>query len=426
MLNNLRGRLFSSEFSKNVTTLMSGSIIGQIIPLLVAPILARLYSPEEFGMLALMLSLFHIIGVAINGAYEQAIILPDRRLDSIKLVLVCVFIDTVLSLVLLAIVLIFKDNILNVLGTTTEFFPWLISLPLLVWILGIYNPLSFYVIDKKGFRALAISNISRATVNNGISLGTSSLLNGLGLLLGQIMGHIVMVFTLSRLFIKDLKKELASINDISSYKELILRYKDFPKYTIWSGFFNSISLNINNLYINRGFSSYELGLYSYSYKYINLPLNLIGNSFKRVFLEAANSERKKTGCAKTIFLKTVLRLVLVALPGFLVAHFIIEDLFTIVFGKQWAEAGYYAKLLIPMFFVRFLASPLSVVNQIFEKQFYGLLINLSILIISVAVILISMQLNLNLENFIQIYSWTFAVVYALVLMEEYLVVSNKI
>ena len=54
-----------SEFSRNVLTLMTGTTIAQAIPIAISPILTRIYSPEDFGLLALFLAVFSILSNAI-------------------------------------------------------------------------------------------------------------------------------------------------------------------------------------------------------------------------------------------------------------------------------------------------------------------------------------------------------------------------
>jgi len=57
-------RLFPlNGFARNVLTLISGSVLAQIIAVAAAPILTRLYSPEEFGILALYTSIVTMLEV---------------------------------------------------------------------------------------------------------------------------------------------------------------------------------------------------------------------------------------------------------------------------------------------------------------------------------------------------------------------------
>ena len=57
------GKLLKSEFNRNVLTLMTGATVAQAIPVAIAPILTRIYSPEDFGVYALFLSVITIFGV---------------------------------------------------------------------------------------------------------------------------------------------------------------------------------------------------------------------------------------------------------------------------------------------------------------------------------------------------------------------------
>ena len=51
-LNQLR----ASTFFRNVATLVSGSALAQLVGLACAPILTRLYTPEDFGLLGIFMA----------------------------------------------------------------------------------------------------------------------------------------------------------------------------------------------------------------------------------------------------------------------------------------------------------------------------------------------------------------------------------
>ena len=75
MLNKLKPK---SEFSRNVLTLMTGTTIAQAILIAISPILTRIYTPEDFGMFALYMSVASILLVVETGRYELAIALSKR------------------------------------------------------------------------------------------------------------------------------------------------------------------------------------------------------------------------------------------------------------------------------------------------------------------------------------------------------------
>ena len=86
MLDKLKEMLnLKSEFSKNVLTLVTGTTIAQSIPIAISPILTRIYTPEDFGVLALFISITTILGTIANGRYELAIVLPKRDNNALEL-----------------------------------------------------------------------------------------------------------------------------------------------------------------------------------------------------------------------------------------------------------------------------------------------------------------------------------------------------
>ena len=66
-----------SEYSKNVLTLLSGTVIAQALPILFAPVLTRIFSPEEFAVYGVYIAVVMFCTVLSSGRYELAIILPE-------------------------------------------------------------------------------------------------------------------------------------------------------------------------------------------------------------------------------------------------------------------------------------------------------------------------------------------------------------
>ena len=60
-------RLRNSQFVKNVALLLSGNVIGQLIPILASVLLTRLYSPNDFAVLAYFLTITGIVSVIASG-----------------------------------------------------------------------------------------------------------------------------------------------------------------------------------------------------------------------------------------------------------------------------------------------------------------------------------------------------------------------
>src|SRR6056300_1116690 len=95
--------LFGSEFNRSVFTLMIGSTLAQAIPIAITPVLTRLYTPEDFGLLALFIAMISILSSIVNGQYEQAIILPKKEEDAINIAALSLLIAICFSILLLTV-----------------------------------------------------------------------------------------------------------------------------------------------------------------------------------------------------------------------------------------------------------------------------------------------------------------------------------
>ena len=143
-----------SEFNRNVLTLMTGTTIAQAIPIAISPILTRIYTPEDFGMFALYMSIASIIAIVATGRYELAIMLPKKDEDAINIVALSIIISFFVSFISLLIVFIFNTQITNILGNP-EISIWLYFIPLTVLLTGIYQSFNYWSNRKKQYKRLA-------------------------------------------------------------------------------------------------------------------------------------------------------------------------------------------------------------------------------------------------------------------------------
>ena len=154
MLDKLKEILnLKSEFSKNVLTLVTGTTIAQAIPIAISPILTRIYTPEDFGVLALFISITTILGTIANGRYELAIVLPKRDNNALELTALSIIITMGFSLLLVILVILFHDSLLSYLNNDRFSF-WLYLIPLSVLLFSLFNILNYYHTRKKEYKTI--------------------------------------------------------------------------------------------------------------------------------------------------------------------------------------------------------------------------------------------------------------------------------
>lgn len=73
MINKL-GNIAKLQLVKDSLKLSSGNVLMYLIPMVVTPILSRLYTPEQFGEWGIFSSTITIIEVVLLGGFEYALI----------------------------------------------------------------------------------------------------------------------------------------------------------------------------------------------------------------------------------------------------------------------------------------------------------------------------------------------------------------
>ena len=159
-----------SEFSRNVLTLMTGTTIAQAIPIAISPILTRIYTPEDFGVLALYISLVSIFSVIATLRYELAIMQPRQNDDAAALVVLSVVITSGISLFLLVGILVFNEKIQALFGND-EIGAWLFLCPVSVFLTGLYQALNYWNTRKKQYKKIASSKISQGVSASATQVG---------------------------------------------------------------------------------------------------------------------------------------------------------------------------------------------------------------------------------------------------------------
>lgn len=413
-----------SEFTRNVLTLMTGTTIAQAIPIAISPILTRIYTPEDFGVLALFVAVSMIFGSVANGRYELAIMLPDTHEDAFNVAALGVIIASVLSAVLFVVVTIFNRPIAEALGNN-EIAIWLYLAPVSVFFIGLFNVLNYFNNRLKHYQDIAKATILKSLVLAAVQLSVGFLKGGAaGLVSGQVLSNTCANLKLLKNTIN--RVDARAVFSVGRIKKLAKRYQNFPLYSMWAVLSNSLSQHLTSILISAYFSVTTLGFYSLVQRVLGMPSILVGNSVGQVFFQEAARERRETGKAIKTFDSTVKKLTMLAVPSFGILFFTVEDLFSIVFGEKWRVAGKYAMILLPFFAVRFIAAPVSNINNVFEKQQLALVWQVLLFVISFGILLISKTFNLEVVEFLSIFSIALFIHYLVLLLIMYFVSRGKI
>jgi lipopolysaccharide exporter len=365
----LRKHLPKGGFLSNVFTLMTGTVLSQVIMVITTPIITRLYNPDDFGMLALYTSVTGIFTVIVSWRYDQAIMLPKEDKQAINILALSISITFAMAFIILLVMAFARNFIANLLYTEKLGF-WLWFSPLGVLFGGLYQSLNYWSTRKKSFRFNALSRVSQSIVTVGTTISIALIFQPTagGLIAGSIFGTSIGIIILFIQIWKDGQLKLFSnVNKFDMWSNAV-EYKKFPYFDSWSGLLNSFSQQVPVFLFSRFFSQEVVGFYSLANRILNLPAGVVGQSVRQVYFQSSAELYASSMPIKRSFLRSTFGLIAVGVLPFSIIMIFGKPLFSLVFGANWAISGLYAQIISPWLFVGFITPPATSLWIVFRKQ----------------------------------------------------------
>lgn len=404
----LKRILGKSDFLKNVTTLVTGTVLAQLIPILLEPFLSRIYTPEEFGTLSIYLSIIGMFAPAANLKYEGAIVLPESDKNASALVAGNMLFSLGFSLFFFLVFLIFGNIIIEKFHFKSEMKIWLLLTPLSIFIISCSRALNYWLIRKKAFRASSINKLIRRSSEGAVQIGTGNLVNFQGLIIGNFLGELFNLIVSykqsisNKLFLKGV-----TFRDIRTQ---LKRYKDFPLYSFIPSFMNSISLFLPAIIVNEFYTLELTGQFGKSRLLLSVPLAFISIAIAQVLTQKiAESSREKKPITP-IVIKITFILGILSILGILIMQFFGVELFKWVLGEKWETAGRLSQILVFSFAIKFVVSPLTAIFTALEKVKISSIWQIGYFIAICALYLLK---DLTIEDFLLYYIVIDLVAYAI-------------
>jgi len=390
-----------SEFIRNSATLVSGNSVAQILPIAVAPILTRLYTPSELGIFALFLSTTQFISTISCGGFEYAIPVSKDENEALKVATVSIIISLFLNIFIFILSLVLIPYLQGTL--VDQNLSWFYFAPVGAFMISAYNIFNYKALKQKGYKKIAFSNILKSVFRSIIDLGLGLVKLGYtGLITGLIISYIVGTHILLRKTNFNLRTALNI--KVSDFKKIVTQFNNFPKYYLPGLALNNASLHLPNYFISNLYGTTALGFYSYGFRILSMPLMLIGKSISDAYFEMGSTYKNSGKSLKNLYNQTFIKLAIIAIPLFFLFSFVVEDVFTFVFGQDWIVAGRYCKIILPLLCVRLISRPLSMTFLILDKQRTLMIWQLCLLIFTIASFAIAVVYNKSIEQYLLLFT----------------------
>lgn len=400
---------------RNTLKLSSSSVILMCLPLLVTPILSRLYSPADYGDWGVFSSCVSIISSFIFLSYENTIVKSNDEDEVANIVGLCLFLLVVVTS--LVGFVFFTGQFIGIKFFTE--YPSIILLLALLLLNGINTIATNLANRVKIYGEIAIANVI-----NGLSQALFRILLGVfpiiayGLIVGNVLAQIIpllfILFYLPFVFNNCFWKRIT----IGSIYNVARKYKKFPLFDAPARFIEFSIPNIALIILTFFCTKERVGCYSMITQFILIPLIVVGSAMANVYyreISEKSNDRDSIAIstkrvAKIAFIMSFLPILFFAFGG--------DKLLVLFLGKQWETAGTMALCMVLYSMPVILSEPLLPIFRTLEVQDLRFKLNCLCMLLSLGGLALSLYLTDSLYMSLIVYSCLLAFVRYIMFFKE--------
>lgn len=355
-------------FTRGALMIMAGTGAAQVIVVLSTPFITRLYQPSEYGLYATALAILAILTPIACLRFDIAIAMPEKDEEAANVFALSLLTAVFMSLGTLVLLLPFGPLVFEFFGAPSlGRYAFLIAVGTLA--AGVTASLVGWMLRTRRYADLSRNRVVESSSMVIVQAGLGLLGAGaLGLLVGAIAGIIAGAQRLAR---------VAWASGASAFRQVTRRgirraadrYRRFPLLSTPSALLNAVSLQAPLLLVVALYGTTVGGEFALAQRVIVLPTALIATAVGQTFYaEGARIAREDPIQLRPFFVSTVRMMALVAIIPITLAAILSPLLFGVVFGEAWEQAGIYAALLAPMYYVQFITNPTGRMLDVLERQ----------------------------------------------------------
>jgi len=364
--------LRESMFLKHVAKLVTGSVASQLVALGFAPILARLYSPKQFGLLGLFISFVTILSIPSTLGYHAAIV-PTRTMEEAGTHLrMCVVLIALYSLVLFCCTMLIGSVTVARIFNVGNLGMWFLLVPIGVCLSGLIKAFSSYQSRQNGFGTIALAT-SAQSAGTAVSQTALFFIPGLGvggLIIGNLLGSLASALINSaKIFYHAILFQLNSLSTWAQIWHCAKQSRDYPRYYLWADLLCSGAEWLPVIFISAKFNAAAAGAFFLGRRMIRIPLALLSSNVgKVVYQRASQFFFEKPNEMTRLILRTWGSLFVLGLLPATFLFITAEHIFVFIFGEPWRQAGQFVVILSPLFLAQFSVGPFGYIFNTVGKQ----------------------------------------------------------
>jgi len=311
---------------KGISWNIINQVVIQSVGFIISVVLARLLSPEEFGIVGLVTVFTGFAAIFLDLGFGAALVQKKSVTDTD---LSTVFWFNIAAGTFLTLLLASCSGLLSrfyekpILQTITI----IISLNFFIRSLAVVQNNIF--LKKIDFKSLTIRNILTTVLSGGAAITMAFLGYGVW----SIVAQSLLTSTLSTIFIWFLSSwRPRFLFSWDSLREM----RKFSANLVANNSLNYWTRNLDNFLIGKFIGASALGIYSKAYGLMLLPLNNVSRVISNVLFPSFSSIQDDITRIRNIYLKITRSIALITFPLMIGLLVVANDFVLTLFGNQWA------------------------------------------------------------------------------------------
>lgn len=309
--------LLSKNFL-NFGKLFLGNSFGQIIALVLYPVVARFYTPEDFSKFGFILSLTVMLSIFATGQFHMALLNPEEDDEAKELVGLSVSFVTIFSFFSIFVFYFVRSDL------------WIV--PIFLFFYCLYDIERMVFIRYQSYSSVAFTQIFNRSLSNGSKLLPFLIKMGsFGLILSEVIPLMLLV-------LYGMRKNLLNF---SINLKVLKKYISFPAIYSFTVSMNFLAQDFPILIWAAHFPKEEIGYFVMGQKLIVVPALVISNAVQNATVHNFLKSEKPL----QYFYKIAFFLLAIGVAGTILYNLIFDDVLLMLLGEKWVEGKEIYRLL---------------------------------------------------------------------------------
>lgn len=364
-LKNLVRKATSMFRSEGPEILSLVAAVGLAINFVSQMILSRIYPPEMFGVLSVWVSLASLILPAAMFRLETAILVPKSDEEASALLRLCVSLAVCVSIIQGLIFLVFRVQVVGMLGKEIGNYLYLVPLYLLITAINLAGVQSW--VRRGEYRQYAYSLAAQTLASVALKfilIPQRGFFNPLVISeLGGCLAQLLVLLTLN----KDFRTGILSPLTPGEGWALLKEYRQYPRDGLPSAWLDGLRRELPIVVLTPQFGEAAVGHYARAIQLVRIPMSVLGKPESARLMSEGSRAFREGGDCRPVLKEAVRKLATQGIVVYGMLAVAMPFLVPLLFGPKWAEAGRLGPIVSIYALFAFVGSPVSQVFYFTRK-----------------------------------------------------------